>query len=174
MMKLILQVALVVASTRAAADESPVFDLAGQFAGSYLCIGDASGGVRFDPSSKSWVAALFNAAPTKFVITVKPNELGEAYFSNQQPAMRYDVSLKNLGESEADTCRGLTDYTTKAERTIAVFREGTFQCTAMLAEYRFNLVAMRYMRAYRLGFIDGVDAQGNTPLVEIGRCSKID
>lgn len=175
MTKWIILAVLSLAPSTVSAGESSAFDATGDLAGSYLCLGDVSGGVMFDAPSKSWTGTVFNAAVTKFVLKIKPTVLGTAYFaSSPEIAMRYDITIKHFGGTGVERCSQLSDYTTQSDWTIAAFSGGAFECTALLEDYRFNLTSLRYMRAYRLGFIDGVDAQGNTPLVEIGRCSKID
>jgi hypothetical protein len=52
---------------------------------------------------------------------------------------------------------------------------GSFvECQDEFYHIRFNKKNLRYSRFYLFGFVDGKDNAGNTPHVEIGKCSRID
>ena len=46
-------------------------------------------------------------------------------------------------------------------------------CRSFVEEWRINLLSLRYLRVYMFGFWGGEDSDSDTPLVEIGKCSKI-
>jgi hypothetical protein len=47
------------------------------------------------------------------------------------------------------------------------------RCSLGTINMRVNLKALRYMKIYPEGYIDDGDHKGDTPNIEIGRCSKI-
>ncbi|TIP80116.1 MAG: hypothetical protein E5X63_32465 [Mesorhizobium sp.] len=88
--------------------------------------------------------------------------------------MQYQVSVRPFGEAMGN-CASRTDTWESLEPALlSIFPSGRVQCSARLTDYDFNFEALRYLRVYPLGFVDGVDEAGNTPFIEIGTCSRID
>ncbi|MFD1481439.1 hypothetical protein [Paracoccus nototheniae] len=161
-------------SSVAAADEkstpaSILYDSSGDFAGNYLCLGSASGGVRFDSRSNSWEGATFKTDEDRYIFTVEA--LGSvtrpAFFTGaEESVMQYHVTASNFDQTSPGSCSW------NGEQLEKISRQGDFRCNSALVEYSVNISTMRFMATYRQGYIDGQDNNFNTPSVTIGQCSK--
>ncbi|MER8882609.1 hypothetical protein [Mesorhizobium sp. M0816] len=170
---LLLLGCLAVAPSTASAD---IYDVSGQFGGSYLCIGAASGGVRFDAATGKWIQAKFGTEDDKFVVAVKPSQVKQVpVFGIPTSAMQYGISVRPLGRPASDcSLKGIAKDIDLEGPTVSIFPSGRVQCTAALSDYDFNFSDLRFMLVYAVGFIDGKDDSKNTPYIEIGTCSRID
>jgi hypothetical protein len=149
------------------AELSSTFDTTGKFAGSYLCIPDAAGGVYFDEASKRWQGAIFNVEDKKLVVSIKVLGLKEykiLFSTLSEMVLDYEVKVSVIGRE------GLYCNTPNGE-PLAIYESGIFQC-GLLYKYRFDLNKLRYVEFYTAGFVDGIDNNDNTPAVTVGRCSK--
>jgi len=71
-----------------------------------------------------------------------------------------DYSIAEVGTAISSSCTGVGDGT-------------AMHCRSFVEEWRINLLSLRYLRVYMFGFWGGEDSDSDTPLVEIGKCSKI-
>ncbi|TIU80480.1 MAG: hypothetical protein E5W13_03095 [Mesorhizobium sp.] len=153
-----------------------MFDETGRFAGSYLCVGSASGGIKFEAASKKWVPATFNVSDSKFVVAVRSGSIKEIpVFGMRVQAMQYQISIRPFG-SDGRGC-GVSSRMLELDiepPRLSIFPSGRVQCSSSLEDYDFNFGDLRYLRVYPVGFIDGQDNDRNTPNIEIGTCSRID
>ena len=123
---------------------------------SYLCVGDQAVGFRYDKTEKKWEHAIFNTDDQKFLYKVDSGgnwvfELfGKPKGEGVTPTVCEDFKDKN-GKPGIVSCRGL--YSSD-----------------------FNLITGRFMSTYMAGYTEKTDATDNdddTPLLTIGRCSKV-
>ncbi|TIX80916.1 MAG: hypothetical protein E5V27_17985 [Mesorhizobium sp.] len=173
-MRAIMALALAVACSpfQAWAEE---FDTTGNFAGSYLCIGEAAGGVIFDKDQKRWRGAVFDVSSNKFVVNVKALGVRDAPFAaGAEPAMQYNISVRPFGGEEYPCQDRIHDGAFRRELSLS--REGRVHCIASLRDIIFSFSALRYMSPYAIGFVTGIDGPddfGNSPNLEVGECSRI-
>lgn len=123
---------------------------------SWLCIPDMATGFTFDAEAKRWRQTNFNVEGVKYLIS-KPEFAPYAYtvteFGKKQSI--FDPTCKN-GPNEV----------------------GVMACTGLVTDFKFSEKNLRYIRTTTLGYAEpyttGVHEEGgNTPNMEIGRCSKI-
>jgi hypothetical protein len=62
-------------------NDGPVYDESGRFAGNYLCIDTASGGVRWNDDSKRWIGTAFKPSDR---IIVKVTNAGQRSWESSQ------------------------------------------------------------------------------------------
>lgn len=153
-----------------------VYDTSGMYAGSYLCIADASGGVAYEVPTGRWVGAVFNVDDSRFVLKVEPLAIDTVKFLGApEKAQSYRVAVAPFGGA-ARVCHSqtvdLTSIDDKNEPTY-MWAGGSFVCTSVLSEYRFNLSKLRFSKIYSIGYVNGEDNRENTPSIQIGRCTKI-
>jgi hypothetical protein len=172
----------VVASAAMAQAHGPAFDETGKFSGSYLCIPQASGGVRWDESRREWNGASFRVgADDQLILKINAVKSKEwESFGWKLSAMTYLAVVRKLGEGDGVSCWGERERYQPADLVgyghIFMSPRGKFRCEAHgnLTSYEFNLGTLRYIETYLAGFIDGKDTGGNTPFVSVGKCTRID
>lgn len=173
MRKLVVATITTMVATTALADG--IYDTTGQFSGSYLCEADASGGVAYDENLHRWVATTFRTDRIRLTVVVGQQSMGKASFLDRDElAMVYTISVGSFGE-KSQACGPIGGFTplNLGGSGSVMYSTGFVSCNAALMMYKFNFDKLRYMRIYSFGFIDGEDKSGNTPLVEIGKCGKI-
>ena len=120
----------------------------------YLCVAEKGTGFKWD--GKSWVTTVFDVATDKFLVQRVPREtvLGVVW----------NFEVKRLGSDEIFfSCFG-PDETNKGDRII---------CGGLLRGMLIDTKTLRYHELYGLGYIDGQDAEGNTPSLTLGTCSRL-
>lgn len=144
------------------------------YSGTYLCISDAVGGIRFDDVYKKWVTAKFTSGD-RYILTTKSSGLvTDKVF--QELTMTYHVTWEPHGANYNAFTKGCltqTDQLKKINPYMNFGHDGFITCNIIGGELKINLKKLRYLRSYTFGFVDGIDDGGNTPLVEIGNCTKI-
>lgn len=155
----------------ARAQEPPLstfYDTAGVFSGTYICVGEAAGGIRYDDKTKKWIPTHFRVDNDKFIIkvTATGRTTYDTGFSPVETVMGYSVEYSVPGSGDTQECYLPEGVNGK------IVTNGRFRCQSALTRYQFNLISMRYMEAYESGFIDGEDNNDNTPSITIGYCSK--
>lgn len=173
MRKLVAAAITTMVATTALADG--IYDTTGQFSGSYLCEADASGGVAYDENLHQWVATTFRTDKNRLTVVVGQQSMGKASFlSKDELAMVYTISVGSFGE-KSQACSAIGGFTpvNSGGSALVMYSSGFVSCDAAFMTYKFNFDKLRYMRIYSFGFVDGEDKGGNTPLVEIGKCGKI-
>jgi hypothetical protein len=58
------------------------------------------------------------------------------------------------------------------DKTTSADQDGTLNCATALFEYKFNLKNNRFLRAYLVGYVNGMNENSNTPYVSGGTCIK--
>lgn len=154
-----------------------MYDTSGIFAGSYLCLGGAAGGVKFNEASKKWLPAMFKTEDDKFVVSVKADKVATVtVFGSPTQAMGYNISIRPLGAPQSICIEndGFRESLLEPPRMLNVYPTGRVRCSANLTDYEFNFHDLRFLSIYAVGFVDGTDDPANTPFVETGTCSRID
>lgn len=122
----------------------------------FLCVADKATGFFFDKVKKEWVSTNFRTS-AKYLVT-----------PSNQPDVSWEV--KQVGEKWAHaTCA--RDFNSN----------GNLICEGFGTEFRFNRNSLRYMNVYLIGYWSdgnpksgvGGEEGGNTPSIEIGKCSPL-
>jgi len=122
----------------------------------WLCVADKSTGFQFKDGK--WGQVRFKIDESKFILRkFREDEDG---FGKSGP-----YGVMQLGSDyPLYKCSELTDW-----------GDGMrfFYCDSVNGDFRFSTVSGRFIRSYMGGYWDGKDNNNDTPLIEIGRCSKI-
>lgn len=130
-------------------------------ADTWLCIADRSTGFYYNESSKKWLQTNFKTENNRYIIK-----------RSQRDNLTWEVNEFGAAESFFPHAVCNSDFT-----------EGGFlHCTGILSEFKFNKNNGRYVYTFTGSYItynpqsslemfrkDG----GDTPLIEIGTCSRI-
>jgi hypothetical protein len=164
----------------------------GKFAGNYLCLPTASGGIKWFDDRKQWGGVAFKSDGNRVVIKVMRAstnpELGIDAAGRKEwksfgfniSAITYLLNVKTFGKDDEVSCWGPRDRYQPSDLTgynhVLMSPEGQFRCDAYgwNAYFIVNLSTRRYFQVYTAGFIDGRDVGGNTPSIQAGKCEKID
>ena len=152
------------------------------YSGTYLCIADASGGVRYDDASKQWVGAIFTTGD-RYILTAKSNGLVEyklympwvetTYIS---PEMTYIITWERHGanlEADSKGCLTLDDELENIEPMSSFAINGMMNCGANGAELKVNFDNLRFMLTRFEGYVQGFDIEFGNSHITIGTCTKI-
>lgn len=110
----------------------------------WLCLPIAATGFKWKDGA--WSESSFRVDQDKYIVSQRANPPG--------------YSVSELGEQQGTECKDIAG-------------NGTILTCDWIEEWRINLSTLRYLRVYMAGFWNGVDSSDNTPLVEIGKCSKL-
>jgi hypothetical protein len=169
-------------SVSMAGARGPEFDETGKFSGSYLCVPQASGGVRWDENRKEWHgASLKNEADGQLILKIDAVKRKQwKSFGFELSAMTYLVWVRELGEGADVPCWGAREGYHPADLLgygdALMSPQGEFRCEAYgrLTSFKLNLGVLRYIETYLEGFIDGKDTGDDTPAVSVGKCARVD
>jgi len=118
----------------------------------YLCVAEQSTGFKFDKSTNSWKSTDF-LVENKFII------------------LSDEPDLYTIHEFRSEILKVPCE----------VFKNGFLNCWISTGRVRFNKKTMRFIHSMSVGYIEeGLEivegftmtAEGNTPYMEIGTCSK--
>lgn len=138
--------------------------VADDLSGSYLCVQEVGGGLRFDETTRKWTSANFRAED-KLVFTLKFLGSGEDKYIGSYADYTITISILG-GSSEPETCLGRNpDYSVRTW--------GRYFACSSITQYQVNLEDMRYLETYAVGYVDGKDNNENTPSIFGGTCAKI-
>lgn len=145
------------------------------YSGTYLCIADASGGIRYDDASNQWVGTRFNT-DKRYILTAKANGLvNDPIFD--LPKMTYIITWKQHGanwDEFMSGCWTVSDELRKINPMSSYLDFGSLNCRAYGGPLTVNFNNLRFMSTYLYGFVDGMDNNENTPFIHVGKCTKID
>jgi hypothetical protein len=114
----------------------------------YLCIADKATGFAYDPKNSQWDYAKFNVEDNKYTLSKKAGKW----------------QWKKFGTTFEYDCQG-------------DFNEAGFLDCSLLERVTINKQTLRYQTVYPFGYAvakQGLANQaGNTPSIEIGRCSTM-
>jgi len=133
---------------------------------SYNCVGEISGGLKYNDTLKQWEGVSFHPSD-KFVLRMKFLR-GDQFLG--KPVSDYHVTITRSGRNDAEGC-----VRNDVNKTVYVNPNGVFQCSTGLGvwEYVFNVHTKRFLAFYTSGYVNG-DKTGDTPSVEGGTCMQID
>ena len=123
------------------------------FASEWLCIPEKAGGFIFE--NGGWAHARFSVEGKSMVVA---EVVPRAGFDGQPVG----IEVTHTGDKfPIHTC--------------AAFQEGQDQiaCGGLGYGFLFNRSNLRYQELYGIGFVNGGDSPDNTPMLEIGRCTKL-
>lgn len=161
------------ASSQALAGNPPgPYESTGQFAGSYLCIGEASGGVTYDSNLKRWQPHSFSLS--KSVVTVTAERVRDAQLNvHTYPAMQYAITVRFVVGGPTENCAPKIQNQSFDSGTQPILFEGFAYCHALGEDYTFNFISGRYDKMNSGSYTEGQDQQEGAGYIEIGECSRI-
>lgn len=117
----------------------------------WICVPDMSTGFKW--KSTRWESVNFNTDHT--------------YIVSEVPS--YDWLGAQIGAEVNRPGSPYAEY--RCEGSIP--DNGVLVCGAPAMNFIFNSGTLRYQEYYGIGFLDGSDTEGNTPFIEIGKCSAL-
>lgn len=166
---------LLVCSSSSSAEQQ-FFDNAGKFNGSYACTVRNSAGIYYDKSLKDWRPSVLESGGSFIVDVAETGNSAEN--SLNEIATSYSIRIIDSEKKSATRCTEV-ENTPGGEPTLIVehniSKNGRVGCQASLTDYRFNFSTLRFIIPYTgLYFLDGIDAEGDTPSITAGTCEKMD
>lgn len=119
----------------------------------YICMPSKKTGFVFNTSSKSWEQTNFKTSEEKKIL--KRN--------GKNWEWRIFGSKDDWGNCGGDDFGQGGDFNSA----------GFIFCSLVGGHMRMSKNSLRYIETYELGFVDGKDQTGNTPLIGIGTCSPL-
>jgi len=109
----------------------------------YLCIPKSATGYSYIQVTNSWEMTSFSVGNDKYLL------------KNKSKSWNWD----RFGESNSfSTCKEIGSQ---------------ISCARLGGDVIFDKKTLRYLRTYIAGYVDGVNNNNNTPLIEIGTCSPL-
>jgi hypothetical protein len=115
-----------------------------------LCISDQSTGFKFQDGK--WKIVSFDIDGEKFVVRQPSEDEGQ---TAKWLIMKVGESIPQAWCDE--------DFSSG----------GRLTCVGLGTEWRINNQTLRFTYWYHVGYTDGVDAEGNTPNITIGKCATL-
>ena len=140
-------------------------DTTGKHAGTYVCVSHAGAGVSYNKNSKRWVGSIFNVGSEKYVlkIAVDRRRLSE---KSGRVVLGYRAAVASVGQPTVPCAAW------GGRPIVTITKGGHLNCQHPHYDFSFNLGLGRFRAFFRHGYVLGDNA--NTPMVEIGKCSRID
>ena len=137
---------------------------------SYSCVVEASGGIRFNETTKKWEGTQFRT-DRKFVLRLKflKTRVEKDFLGKDETVHDYRVTIALSGGGGAHEC---FNWASGDRDIVTIKRDGLLVCDYRTL-YKFNLKTNRFIGAYLLGYISGEDDK-DTPAISGGTCTKID
>ena len=127
--------------------------------GAYSCAAQSSGGIIYNSQTKKWEGTSYLPL-SNFIVTVK-------YVRTATTTDEYAVTITPIGRSDALPCISFRTQLAQIDEF------GYLVCRTDYFNYKFNLKAGRFVEAYMMGYVDGRDANDDTPMLSGGVCTKI-
>jgi len=167
---------LLLACSSSSSAEQQFFDNSGKFSGSYACTVRNSAGIYYDQALKDWRPSVLENGGG-FIIDVA--ETGtSAENSLNEIATSYTIRIIDSEKKTASNCTVVENTSSGEPRLIVehnIANNGRVGCQASLTDYRFNFSTLRFVIPYTgQYFLDGIDAEGDTPSITAGTCEKMD
>ena len=134
--------------------------------GAYYCTVQFSGGIAYNESLKRWQGTSFQPSGN-FVVRLKYLKSRTVNVTDKfsYDIDDYDVYITDEGANIPIRC--LHDG-----KDPAIDQYGYLHCGA-ITNYEFNFKNNRFLEVYEVGYVNGVDKNGDTPSVSGGTCTKI-
>jgi hypothetical protein len=110
----------------------------------YLCITEGSTGFYFNSNQKIWEQTKFKTDKNKNILKKIKN----------------NWEWRDFGNDWGEPCGSLNEY-------------GYLNCKMIFGELRFNSKSLRFLTTYTVGYVDGSNANSNTPAISIGTCTPL-
>jgi hypothetical protein len=116
----------------------------------YLCVADKATGFKFDETSGQWNGVNFNVDSSKYLV--------RRVLPENEPYSKWEV--KQVGKV-----------------SIMVFCDNNFNisgvllCEDLYHHFLMNNESLKYQYTYKSGYMS--DSPGDTPFIEIGKCSPM-
>lgn len=139
----------------------------------YYCAAEAAGGIAYDEQLKRWRSANFRP-DKKFVLKLKfLSSAKEKMFEWTGPEIvnRFSITVTAAGSNTDTPCRNIQDRGAPVD---VWGNNDWLRCEASLTEYRFNPANNRFLAAYLIGYLSGLEGNDDTPSIWVGVCTKID
>lgn len=100
---------------------------------------------------------------------------GFAWEAGAWRSVNFNVQAKRYVLAQRDGKSQYSIAETGSESTIPcdAIGDGTILRCQYVDDFRISLLSLRYLRVYPAGYWSGADNNDDTPLIEIGKCSKI-
>jgi len=131
---------------------------------SYLCVAGASGGLTLN-TEKRWIGTGLPATD-RFVLRL--GYVGVRAGKSGSVLMNFEATVTGAGSNSGNPC---TEPGAE-KNTVTIDKYGSFNCTAALQQYHFNLGDNRYISVNPIGYLDG-DRKGDAPSITAGVCNKV-
>ncbi len=124
---------------------------------SWLCIGDLATGFTFNKVAKRWEIAKFNTSDSRYIIS--PSQAKDTPYI-----------VRNFGSDSGLPLAFCKD---------GFISEAFLRCRGLGTDFAFNVKTLRYSYSYNVGYINPTPGLNDmkegddTPLMEIGRCSRL-
>lgn len=143
--------------------------LAQSLTGQFLCEAEVGGGIFFDQKSQRWDSNGFTP-DGKFVATIKAAEAPVSASAEERLYNYYSVEIAEFGTPPVPCVTG-GDFLFGSVKDMDFGTRIT--CDTLFYTYVINPGALRFLRAYLRGYVDGRDMPGNTPAVMAGKCARL-
>lgn len=132
----------------------------------FLCVPDQATGFAF--KNGGWQQSVFRVDGQRHVFTETADEDMDSarIWVGNQPYLNERAIYYTKTEFGSD----FKQYCTRAYVEIAQDFSTLIVCRNFLGETLFDTSSMRYIRTYVFGYLQDDQRDGNTPLIEIGRC----
>ena len=81
----------------------------------------------------------------------------------------YRVTITNFGSNSPRSC-----FTDNLLSDVAIDGLGVIRCNRDLILIKFSMKTNRFLMTYSVGFIDGIDVDGDTPFLTGGICTRME
>lgn len=136
------------------------------YSGAYLCVQEFGGGIHYDEQAKRWESTTFRP-DGKFVIHLRKSGEIPAFEGSDVKEDIYNVTISEFGDANAQPCYGnASGGQVQAWGALLICRS--------LTEYRVNFENLRFLEAYPIGYLSGIENNDNTPSMMGGTCAKVE
>jgi hypothetical protein len=133
-------------------------------AGNFHCVPEWSGGGIYNQSVKRWQATSFHINDEdKFVLQL------HFIATDTQNYDHYRVTITNAGSNTPRSC-----FTDNLLSDVTVDGLGVIRCNRDLILFKFSMKTNRFLMTYSVGYIDGIDIDGDTPFLTGGTCTRME
>ncbi len=123
----------------------------------FSCVADQTTGFKWD--GKKWITATFPVSADKIAL----EEVAPIKSSTDDREFNYVVKKVGYSAPVYECARGVFQGR----------RSNQMNCGGLGYGFSFDFRTMRYQEYHGLGYVDGQDREGASPLITIGRCTRV-
>jgi hypothetical protein len=132
--------------------------------GNFYCVPEWSGGGIYNQSVKRWQATSFHINDDdKFVLKLR------FIATDTDNNDHYIVTITNAGYNNPRSC-----FTDNLLSDVTIDGLGVIRCNMDLILFKVSMKTNRFLMTYSVGYIDGIDIDGNTPFLTGGVCRRME